>query len=97
MGSCVSQTSTGCAAVPGQVSEPREVGPRVCSVAVAPVRLDRKPQGATRSLGRYLPVSNLDVQLAPWPAKGATTVVYQKAYLKSTPKAPWVPAVDRDL
>lgn len=62
MGSCVSQTSTGCAAVPGQVSEPREVGPRVCSVAVAPVRLDRKPHGATRSLGRYLPVSNLDVQ-----------------------------------
>lgn len=51
---CQPDLSTGCAAVPGQLSEPCTVGPRVCSVAVAPGGLDRKPQGATRSLGRYL-------------------------------------------
>lgn len=42
-------------------------------------------------------MSNLDVQQLHGLLRGATTVVYQKAYLESTPKAPWVPAVDRDL
>lgn len=95
---CQSDLSTGCTAVPGQLSELCEVGPHVCSVAVAPVRLDRKSHGATRSLGRYL------CQCQTWIFSSSRACseshhrhVPESLPGKHTPKAPWVPAVDRDL